>query len=272
MGDALRGDDDDGPTGGPPAAAAATRDDACIAAVLTEAFRAEEDGVHTDELFARACQAAELGAGAVASRLTALSPACWSRPPPSLVPVHTDHARLQALLQQHGLEVGAFAPTGPKPFLTVPGFFSPQEANVAGDGACQFRALSDQLYRSEKYHAAVRSAVVTQLQSAPQLYAAFVSDWPSYEAFCRAMAEPSTWGDHVTLQAAADAYGCRVAVLTTYAEAAFLEVLPRDARTQRCLWLALHAEVHYRSIYPKGEVPAVGQARVEQLERDGSSI
>ena len=245
MGDALAGVGDDGPTGSPE-----SESDACIAAVLTEAFRAEDDELQKDELLARACQAdeerhaAELGAG-VASLLSGLLPASWSRPPPSVVSVPTDHARLQALLQQHGLE----------------------EATVAGDGACQFRALSDQLYRSEKYHAAVRSAVVAQLQSAPQRYAAFVSDWPSYDAFCLAMALPTTWGDHVTLQAAADAYGCRIAVLTTYSEAAYLEVVPHgETRTQRCLWLSLHAEVHYGSIYPRGEVPAVGQARVEQLE------
>ena len=135
MGDALAGDGDDGPAGSPE-----SESDACIAAVLTEALRAEDDELQKYELMARACQAdeerhaAEFGAGVVL-QLSGLLPASWSRPPPSVVSVPTDHARLQALLQQHGLD----------------------EATVAGDGACQFRALSDQLYRSERYHAAVRS-------------------------------------------------------------------------------------------------------------------
>ena len=253
MGDARSGDDDDGPAGSHEAASCDRQvlDDACIAAVLTEALRAEEDvQTREDELLARLCQDDEHSAeaqrrvdAAVTSLLSGLLPGSWSRPPPSEVSVPSDHARLQALLSQHGLE----------------------EATVAGDGACQFRALSDQLYRSEKYHAAVRAAVVSQLRGEPHRYEAFISDWPSFDAYCEAMAEPRTWGDHVTLQAAADAYGCRIAVITTYSEASYLEVLPRTPRTQRCLWLALHAEVHYNSIYPRGEVPAVGQARLEQL-------
>lgn len=186
---------------------------------------------------------------AITALLTGLSAASWARPPASGVDettVSADRARLQALLTQHGLE----------------------EAHVVGDGACQFRAVADQLYRSERYHPAVRAAVVRQLRSCPERYAPFVSDWPSYEAYCDAMERPATWGDHVTLQAASDAYGCRIAVVTTYAQAAYLEVLPHGEgpRTQRCLWLCLHAEVHYNALYPVGEVPVVGPARVEQLE------
>ncbi len=65
----------------------------------------------------------------------------------------------------------------------------------------QFRALADQLYRSERYHAAVRAAVVATLAAAPERYAPYaLGEWDAYLA---AAAAPGTWGDHVTLQARA---------------------------------------------------------------------
>ena len=39
------------------------------------------------------------------------------------------------------------------------------ERTVRGDGNCQFRALADQLYRSEDMHADVRRTVVHQLRA-----------------------------------------------------------------------------------------------------------
>ena len=65
-------------------------------------------------------------------------------------------------------------------------------------GSPQFRALSDQLYRSEAYHAPVRAAVCAALRAQPERYAPYVvGEWRDY---LEDMARPSTWGDHVTLQ------------------------------------------------------------------------
>jgi OTU-like cysteine protease len=208
----------------------------------------QDDSCDNDAAIATALSDEHADFGDHLARLLApLSPAAWSRPPPQPVgeTASADKARLHSLLAQHGLEA----------------------APIAGDGACQFRALADQLYRSETYHEAVRAAVVVQLRAFPALYEAFVSDWPSYDAFCTELVLPTTWGDHVTLQAAADAYGCRIAVVTSYAESSYAEVNPQvPLKTGRCLWLCLYAEVHYSSLYPQGEVPAIGVARVEQLE------
>lgn len=88
----------------------------------------------------------------------------------------------------------------------------------------------------------------------------------SFADYVASMRQPRTWGDHVTLQAAADAYGVRVAVLTSYATNAYLEVSPAVLRSQRTLWLTLHAELHYDSLYVKGDVPLVGAARAAQLD------
>jgi hypothetical protein len=63
----------------------------------------------------------------------------------------------------------------------------------------QFRALADQLYRSEKYHEAVRAAVCAALGAEPDRFAPYVvGEWEPYLA---SAAVDGTWGDHVTLQA-----------------------------------------------------------------------
>ena len=43
------------------------------------------------------------------------------------------------------------------------------ERTVRGDGNCQFRALADQLYRSEDMHADVRRTVVHQLRACSEV-------------------------------------------------------------------------------------------------------
>ncbi|CAI0411931.1 unnamed protein product, partial [Linum tenue] len=48
------------------------------------------------------------------------------------------------------------------------------ENKVQGDGNCQFRALSDQLYRSTEYHKVVRHRVVDQLRSCSEMYEGYV--------------------------------------------------------------------------------------------------
>ena len=50
------------------------------------------------------------------------------------------------------------------------------------------------------------------------------------------------------MQAAADAYGVRVCIITTYEHGGYLEITPLAKRSERSLWLSLHAEVHYNSI------------------------
>ncbi|CAN6248453.1 unnamed protein product, partial [Urochloa humidicola] len=76
------------------------------------------------------------------------------------------------------------------------------EVRVAGDGNCQFRALSDQLYRSPDYHKHVRKEIVKQLKEHNSLYEGYVP--MKYKHYCKKMKKSGEWGDHVTLQAAAD--------------------------------------------------------------------
>ncbi|GAV81639.1 OTU domain-containing protein, partial [Cephalotus follicularis] len=66
----------------------------------------------------------------------------------------------------------------------------------------QFRAISDQLYRTPDHHKDVREQVVKQLKSQPEMYDGYVP--MSYVEYLKKMSKGGEWGDHVTLQAAAD--------------------------------------------------------------------
>lgn len=70
---------------------------------------------------------------------------------------------------------------------------------VAGDGNCQFRVLSDQLFGTDDQHSFVRSVVVERLRQHPEEYRPYVSG-KEYEEYVDAMAVDGTWGDHITLQ------------------------------------------------------------------------
>lgn len=48
------------------------------------------------------------------------------------------------------------------------------EFKVQGDGNCQFRALSDQFYRTPEHHKFVRQQVLEQLESHPHIYEGYV--------------------------------------------------------------------------------------------------
>ncbi|EPS59330.1 hypothetical protein M569_15476, partial [Genlisea aurea] len=124
------------------------------------------------------------------------------------------------------------------------------EHKVEGDGNCQFRALSDQFYRTPEHHKFVRQQVVLQLQADPEIYEGYVP--MEYAEYLKKMSKNSEWGDHVTLQAAADSYGVRIIVVTSYKDTCYIEILPKLQKSKRVIYLSFWAEVHYNSIYPQG--------------------
>ncbi|MCI03314.1 OTU domain-containing protein, partial [Trifolium medium] len=65
-----------------------------------------------------------------------------------------------------------------------------------------FRALSDQLYNTPDHHKFVRRKVVNQLKSHPDIYEGYVP--MKFSEYLENMSRSGEWGDHVTLQAAAD--------------------------------------------------------------------
>lgn len=129
------------------------------------------------------------------------------------------------------------------------------ELKVLGDGNCQFRALSDQIYRTPEHHKFVRQQVAKQLKSHPEIYEAYVP--MAYGDYLKKMTKGGEWGDHVTLQAAADSYGLKIFVITSFKDTCYIEILPKVQRSNRVISLSFWAEVHYNSIYPEGDMPSL---------------
>ena len=128
-----------------------------------------------------------------------------------------------------------------------------RERAVQGDGNCQFRAISDQLYGTEKHHVLVRERVVGQLLDTAEKYKPFATSAAvpssSYDEYVAEMAAQGTWGDHITLQAAADAFECQINLITSYGHGdAIIEIRPWHGRATRLLWLSFWAEIHYNSV------------------------
>jgi len=130
---------------------------------------------------------------------------------------------------------------------------------VEADGNCQFRALSVALCGNEDSHGALRARVVQQLRAAPEHYAHFVHE--PYAEYLERMGREGQWGDNVTLQAASDALGCAIRVITDNPEIECVMVSPlRFGRTeglvQQPLWsvraplcVTFLTELHYDAAF-----------------------
>ncbi|KAL0309698.1 UNVERIFIED_CONTAM: OVARIAN TUMOR DOMAIN-containing deubiquitinating enzyme 10 [Sesamum radiatum] len=92
-----------------------------------------------------------------------------------------------------------------------------------------------------------------QLKAHPEMYEGYVP--MEYAEYLRRMSKNGEWGDHVTLQAAADSYGVRILVVTSFKDTCYIEILPKDQKSKRVIYLSFWAEVHYNSIYPQGDLP-----------------
>lgn len=150
---------------------------------------------------------------------------------PELSNATLDHERLSERLSTYGLA----------------------ELQVEGDGNCQFRALADQLFRNPDYHKHVRKEVVKQLKDFQKFYESYVP--MNYKAYLKDMKRSGEWGDHVTLQAAADRFTAKICLLTSFRNNCLIEIVPKDKTPLKELWLSFWSEVHYNSLYASDDLP-----------------
>lgn len=122
---------------------------------------------------------------------------------------------------------------------------------IAGDGACQFRAVSDQLYKDQELHEAVRQRAIAQLKSSAARYEGFAVG-ESFMEYLERMAQPSTWGDNLSLQAIADTFDIEVCLVTSFLERSFICIKPASGCPVQQIWLGFYAEYHYTSLEPLG--------------------
>mmetsp|Transcript_46682 Transcript_46682/g.105799 ORF Transcript_46682/g.105799 Transcript_46682/m.105799 type:complete len:357 (-) Transcript_46682:32-1102(-) len=137
---------------------------------------------------------------------------------------------------------------------------------VDGDGNCQFYSLSWGLHRTTSKHAEVRSKVIEYLRGPgcadfSVFYAPTHPSQPaSFHGYLDSMAKDRTWGDQLTLQAAANVFNMKVFVLTAdqfNAQARPILVLkPQQdcVAAAMCVWISF-AALHYSPIEPTSRTP-----------------
>jgi len=99
-----------------------------------------------------------------------------------------------------------------------------KEREIAGDGNCQFAAVSDQLFNTPKYHGWVRNKVTKWLESKANFLidnSARLSDflcrdifqtWSDYVEY---MKLDGSWGDHITLVAIANVFERTIMIISS---------------------------------------------------------
>ncbi|XP_006414739.2 OTU domain-containing protein DDB_G0284757 [Eutrema salsugineum] len=124
------------------------------------------------------------------------------------------------------------------------------EIKVKSDGNCKFRALADQLYKTSDCHKRVRQEIVKQLKSRPKLYKGLVGKTDEFSEYVKNMSNDSVWGDEVTLKAAADVYGVKILLITSFKDVPSIEVVPRSQKQpDRVIHLSYLAGIHFNSIH-----------------------
>ncbi|KYQ96674.1 OTU domain containin protein [Tieghemostelium lacteum] len=127
---------------------------------------------------------------------------------------------------------------------------------IPGDGNCQFHALSDQLYGDLSHSADIRKSIVQWLRKNKDhsltngaVLSQFVGD-RDWEQYCNEMEKLGTWGDHLTLLAAAEIYGLKISIISSVESTShfFIEVIPTKIQKDKVLLLSHYAEFHYGSL------------------------
>lgn len=84
--------------------------------------------------------------------------------------------------------------------------------DVAGDGNCMFRALSDQLHDRADEHVQTREDVVRFIEAHRDDFEPFVEDDEPFDRYVARMRRGGTWGGHLELQAASLCYHANIFV------------------------------------------------------------
>lgn len=75
---------------------------------------------------------------------------------------------------------------------------------MAADGSCLFRAVSEHVYNTQSHHAAVRRACVQYIRANSHLYKKFITT--DFEMYASNMENTKVWGGHMEMHAMASVY------------------------------------------------------------------
>ena len=122
---------------------------------------------------------------------------------------------------------------------------------IDGDGNCQFRAVSDQLFGTQEHHQMVRSRSVAFMRDNAAQFSCFVVEPGAFEGYLALMLRGKrgkpTWGDELTLRAICNVFGCTIHVLTSQQGPWYLKYAPEVTKTDKQVFLAYISPAHYNA-------------------------
>lgn len=161
---------------------------------------------------------------------------------------------------------------------------------VAADGNCFFRSLSDQLTGHESDHGELRSKVVRFIEDHQDDFQPFVEDDEDFDDYVARMKKDSTWAGHMEVQAASLVLEYNLKI---YQEGQPVWSVVNFPDSDKWLHLSYHDGMHYNSVRsitdPGGgpaqpiELPAIpaslsgsggsqGQSKEEGPRVDGADV
>jgi hypothetical protein len=102
----------------------------------------------------------------------------------------------------------------------------------AGDGNCQFRAIAQQVFNSPHHHMLVRHMTVEYISRHPQRYTYLFDGPEEFGEYLETMRRSGSWGDEVTLHAAARWLGVQLHVVTSEKKRWRLSFAPEEGEEE----------------------------------------
>ena len=143
------------------------------------------------------------------------------------------------------------------------------------DGNCQFRALSTECFGGQGWHLHLRAAVMDYIDGHADDFSFYFESEDAFRDYVRKMRMGRTWGDELTLRAAADLLRVRILVVTSEEENYLLHYDPSEGGAGgRTLFITYVSPIHYNTLRPKAADDcgdALGEALLgSQLRRSHS--
>ncbi|GFR45230.1 hypothetical protein Agub_g6628, partial [Astrephomene gubernaculifera] len=140
---------------------------------------------------------------------------------------------------------------------------------VAGDGNCQFRSISNELYGSQAHHAIIRRHAVEHIAARREVFECFLGE--DFDDYVQQMGRSGTWGDELTLRAVCDSYGIIVHVVTSDEGNWYLTYMPECRKLDREIFLTYIAPIHYNSIKRQSSLKTMALTLSRSFKSLGSS-
>jgi transcriptional regulator with XRE-family HTH domain len=114
--------------------------------------------------------------------------------------------------------------------------------DIAGDGNCLFRAISDQLKGSPNYHLEIRERICDHIEENEELYQVFLEE--SLASYCNRMRQKGVYGGNLELVACCRVFEVGIAVHQAAQDIWFVA----DGDHSTILHIAYHSWEHYSSV------------------------